>query len=325
MKVAVTGASGHVGANLCRMLLQKGFDLKVLVHHDERALDGLSVEKIRGSVHDTASLRRLAEGADTVIHLAARISILNSRSEAIRHINVTGTKNMLEQSIAAGVRRFIYFSSIHALEQHPLSEKLDESRPLVEYNPLPYEMTKAEAEKYVTDMNGRGIETIILNPTAILGPNDYYPSLMGQVLIKLYRRTLPGLIPGGYDWVDVRDISEAVIEAISSGTPGERYILSGKWADLKTLAEIVGQVSGRKPVRREFSMGMARLGVPFMRLYSWLKNEDALYSFETLKIVKGGSAMISHEKSTKELNFRPRPLEETVKDSIDWFRQEGYI
>jgi dihydroflavonol-4-reductase len=324
MKIAVTGATGHVGANLCRELISRGHHVKALIHHDTRAIKDLDVERIDGSLADPASLDNLCRDAEVIYHLAAMISIDGKRDKLIK-TNVEGTKNLLAAIKKNQVKRLIHFSSIHALSHFPLDEKMDESRPLVETSPMMYEVTKSMGEKIVRAEIANGLDGIIVNPTAIIGPNDYKPSLVGQVLIRLYKGTLPALVPGGYDWVDVRDITNAIIQAIDHGQKGERYILSGNFLPVKDFAQIVQKVSGKKVVKMMVPTGLAKVGVPFIRLYSAITGQDPLYTNESLKILLSGNHKINHDKASRELGFNPRPTEESVKDALDWFRQNHYI
>ena len=325
MKIGVTGASGHIGAHLTRILLKKKNTVRVLEHNDKRAIEGLDVEIIKGSLNDKISLDQFCKGVDVVFHLAARISIGANSFETLHKINVEGTQNLVKACKQAGVKRIIYFSSIHALQHAPLDQPLDESRPLVKDSPQAYERTKSMGEEWIFSQETDDFEVIVLNPTAVVGPIDFKPSLMGQLLIKLYKGNLPGLVPGGYNWVDVRDVAEAASNAITNGKSGEHYILSGNWYSIKNLADLLQQVSGKKIVNMVFPIWLARIGVPFIHLWSILSNQQPLYTNESLDIVMQGNKNILNDKARKELGFNPRPLSDSVKDSLNWFKENHYI
>jgi dihydroflavonol-4-reductase len=262
---------------------------------------------------------------DAVIHLAAKISISRFLTDDLRNTNILGTKNILDASRKHKIKRFIHFSSIHALDNSPLDKPMDETQPMASKNPLPYEMTKAAGEKLVYEACKDGLDASVINPTAILGPHDYKPSLMGQVVMKLYNNSLPALIKGGYDWVDVRDVAIGAVSCIEKGRKGERYILSGKWASLPELSALIGKVSGRKTPGIVVPDWMAKLGVPFMKVMADLKKEHPLYTFESLEIIKMGNTMIRHAKAERELGYTPRELEITVKDTVDWFKNNDFL
>ncbi len=202
MKIAVTGANGHVGACLVRLLLKEKHEVRVLVHHGTKALQGLNLETVKGGLDNADALKRLCHDREIVFHLAAKIAIGSERYDEVYKVNVQGTKNLTIAALKAGVKRFVHFSSIHALQQFPQDKPVDETRPLALDTEMVYEKTKALAEKWVLAQNRPGFQVIILNPTAIIGPYDFKPSYLGQVIQMIYKGTLPGLVPAGYNWVE---------------------------------------------------------------------------------------------------------------------------
>jgi dihydroflavonol-4-reductase len=132
MTVAVTGAAGHAGANLIRALLAQDRPTRALVHTDRKALRGLELEVVEGDVCSLESLIKAFKGAEVVYHLAAHISILKEDWPLLKSVNIVGTRNVVEACLRCGVRRLIYFSSIHTVTQKPENIPVDETRPLVE-------------------------------------------------------------------------------------------------------------------------------------------------------------------------------------------------
>ena len=325
MKIAVTGASGHIGVNLCRELIEKEHSVRALVHKNDHGIRELPVERIQGDLRDSSSLSRLVSGVDIVFHLAAVISIQVKGKEELYEKNVGGTENILRACQKKGVRRFIHFSSIHALIQEPFDLALDENRPLALNDRVEYSRSKALAEKAVQEAVEEGLDAVILNPTAGIGPFDYGPSLLGRALILIHQGKIPALIHGGYDWVDVRDVAKASVVSIEKGKTGERYILSGHWRTLCELAEQVYQISGERFKRLTCSAGLARIGLPFLKLYCRLKGTQPLYTKDSLKILQTAHKRISSEKAKESLGFIPRPIEETLRDTYDWYRKNGLM
>jgi len=325
MKVAVTGASGHIGSNLVRELISKGHQVRVLYHEDNRGFEGLPVEAIPGSMNDQDALTRLVTGTDIVFHLAAQISINGKNDKRLLDKNIEGTRNIIEAIHRSGNIRLIHFSSIHALEHEPLDQVLDENRPLALTDPIYYTQSKAYSEQIVLKAVTNGLDAIILNPTAVIGPFDFKPSLMGQAIVRFYKGRLPALIPGGYDWVDVRDVVQAAINATTKGKTGKRYILSGQWKTIKTLGQEVHYLGGRKIPCIRVPFWLAIAAVPLFRLLAWLSGRIPLYTYESLHIIKNGNPAISSLLARNELNYQPRPFEGTVKDTVAWYRENGYI
>jgi len=325
MKIAVTGASGHIGVNLCRLLINKGFQVRALIHKNFRGLKDLELETIQGDLMDPSSLKTLVEHMDIVFHLAAVISIRGKKDKEILSQNVEGTRNILNASLEASVKRLIHFSSIHALTQEPHDQVLDETRPLALNDWMVYSRSKALSEREVLKFCESGLDGVILNPTAVLGPYDYQPSLLGRGFILLAQGKFPFMVPGGYDWVDVRDVVQAAYSSIKNARKGERYLLSGHWRQLKELSLIISKYIDCKPPRISCPHWLAKLGLPFINIYCSINRKEPLYTYDSLNTIRIGHRAISHQKASSELGFSPRPLEDTIKDTIDWFRENGYL
>jgi len=325
MKVAVTGASGHVGNVLCRELIKQGHWVRALIHHDTDDLESIGVEMVQGDLMDINSLEKLCMDCEVVYHLAAKISIDEKEKDLVRLTNVTGTQNLIKAAIKTSIKKFIHFSTIHVLDPFPLDEELNETRPYIGHTHMIYEQSKTESEKLVLEAVQEGLNAVIITPTAIIGPYDYKPSFLGQALIKMVTNSLPMLVSGGYDWVDVRDVVVCAIAAAEKGRQGERYIASGHYLSLKNLSQMIGKVTGRKTPSFTGPTILAKIGLPFIALYSKLKNEAPLYTSNSLEILKNSNRCISHAKATAELNYQPRPLEETLMDTFDWFNKNGLI
>jgi dihydroflavonol-4-reductase len=324
MKVAITGASGHIGNCLVQELKKQGAKIKVLVYNSMIDLDEIDVEPIRGDLLEPESLDNLCEGVDIVFHLAAQIAIENKSSATVYETNVTGTKNMIKAANHARVSKFIHFSSIHAFQIGSPDKLLDESRSLVETNKIIYEFTKAEGEREIMKAVKEGLNAVILNPTAVIGPFDYQRSLLGQALIKIYKNKLPFMVPGGYNWVDVRDVVSASINAVEYGRKGENYILSGEYCSLQALSSLISKISGCK-IPLIVPVSLARLACPFYKVYSSIAKKEPLYTYQSLDILVNSPVNISNAKAKKELHYEPRPLEQTLRDTFDWYKENNFI
>jgi dihydroflavonol-4-reductase len=325
MTVVVTGATGHVGANLVRALLDRGRGVRCLAHVNTRAIDGLDVELARGDVCDPDSLSRAFRGADVVYHLAARISLSMGDWPALEAVNVAGTRNVVEACRRAGVRRLVYFSSIHALAQEPLDVPVDESRPLVTSRRCPpYDRSKAAAEVIVRQAMAQGLDAVIINPTAVIGPHDYQPSHFGEAVILMATNKLPALVAGGFDWVDVRDVVAGALLAEEKAPRGSGYLLSGHWVSMCDIAAGIAEIIGTPINKFVCPLWLARAGAPVMQGISRISGKRPLYTGASLRALKSNHH-ISHDKAARELGYRPRPFRETLADTLRWFRENGRL
>ncbi len=325
MTVVVTGAAGHAGNNLVQALLAQGRCVRALVHRDRRALEGLDVEIIEGDVRDFASLRRAFDSAKVVYHTAAYISLSKDEWPRLEAINVHGTRNVVDACVDRGVQRLIHSSSIHALAQEPLNVPLDESRPLVDSPRCPpYDRSKAAGEMEVRRAIEDGLDAVIIYPTGMLGPNDFRPSYFGQVLLALCLKRLPALVSGGFNWVDVRDVVAGAMAAENRAPIGSRYLLPGHWASLRELAAMVTEINWTRPPRLVLPKWVARLGVPFWSRFTRLDGEHPLYTGVSLRALRS-NRMISCKRAARDLGYHPRPLQETLADTLRWFAKTGLL
>jgi len=321
MTIVVTGASGHIGNNLVRALLSHGEHVRALVHHDSKALEGLDVETVHGDVLDTETLENAFEGADVVFHTAAYITVASTSSPRLETVNVRGPKNVCEAAHRCGVRRLVHFSSIEALVDEPPDRPVDETRPLVSPEMRghpPYAYSKAAGQRKVQEAIAAGLDAIIIYPTATIGPHDYGRGLPNSGVLALNGGKMPALIPGGFDWVDVRDVAASAIRAAETAPGGEQYILGGHWMSLRDMAHLVEELSGFPAPRLVIPTWLARAIAPFAEAYGGLAHQRPLLTSAALRPLRS-NPNISHARAERELGHNPRPLRDTVTDTLHWF------
>jgi dihydroflavonol-4-reductase len=324
MTVVVTGATGHVGNTLVRALLERGDAVRAVIYgSDERALAGLPVERVYADTRDVAAVRRALSGADLVYHLAAVISIDEASDRLVRAVNVDGTRNVAEACLAEGVRRLVHMSSVHALAAEQTTGPIDETCPLIERtDALAYDRSKADGERAVLKAVEDGLDAVIVSPAAVLGPNDYGPSLLADSVLKLQRR--PFATEGAYNWVDVRDVVAGTVAAAERGRRGERYLLSGERLTVRALAELLAdQAGGRRP-RATIPVRALAWALPWVSTYARWTKRRPLYTAHALRILVSPCDFV-HHKARRELGFSPRPMADTVVDALRFYREAGYV
>lgn len=324
-ETVVTGAAGHIGAVLVRLLLARGVRPRAVVHRDERALEGLDVERVRADVLDVSSLRAAFDGAEIVFHLAARISIEARDAALTEAVNVSGVENVVDACLAASVRRLVHFSSIHALSPEPRDGVVAEDRGLCDGMPVPhYDLSKAGGERALAAGLARGLDAVTVNPTGVIGPYDFAPSLMGETLLRLARRELPGLVTGSFDWVDVRDVCAGALTAAERGRSGHRYLLSGHRGSVVEIAALASAVTGVPAPGLVVPMWLARAGAPVATAWERARGRRALSTSAALHALRNHGD-VSHGKATAELAYAPRPLATTIADTYRWFAERGLV
>ena len=325
MSVLVTGAAGHLGNNVVRALLAQGRTVRALTHATSASLAGLDVEKSQGDILDRASLDRAFEGVESVYHCAALVSILPSDGPRVLRTNVLGPRNVVDACLAHGVKRLVHVSSVHALGPPRSNGVTDEScGPNLDPTAPAYDRSKTAGEEEIRAGIRRGLDAVTVNPTGIIGPHDYFPHLTGRALITMYRGRLPMNIEGGFNWVDVRDVAAGALAAEARGRTGEGYLLSGHWASMPDIAQLMRDSTGRRGPRLVAPLWLARLGLPFLSAWAKLTRQAPLYTAPSLRALTEHRAC-SSAKAGAELGFAPRPLAQTIDDTFAFYAQAGLL
>jgi dihydroflavonol-4-reductase len=319
--ILVTGATGHIGNVLVRKLTERGERVRALIWRgeDTAPLQGLDVEFAEGDLLDLPSLEHALRGIKRVFHLAGLISILPGTDSIVQRVNVVGTRNMLAAAQRARVDRFVYTSSIHALEERSCSDVIDES---ARFDPVgapgAYGRSKAEASLEVQQAARDGLDAVIVCPTGVLGPYDFRRSEIGSVLLDAaLGKTMP-FVEGAYDFADVRDVADGLILAEAKGMRGETYILSGSRISVRYMLATVREVTGKAFHCIKIPFGLARLAARMMPAYYRRTHERPRFTTVSLDVLRSNSN-ISHAKATRELGYQPRLLVESIADAVNWF------
>jgi dihydroflavonol-4-reductase len=319
--ILVTGATGHIGNVLVRKLLDQGEKVRALIWRgeDTTPLKGLNVEQVVGDILDPTSLKPAMLGVETVYHLAGIISIMPGQNPLVWQVNVEGTRNVLEAARHARVRRLIYTSSIHAIARAPHGVMMDESLGFDQNNPYgEYDRSKAAASLEVLKATAIGLDAVIVCPTGVIGPYDFRGSEMGEVIRSASEARPMFYVEGAYDFVDVRDVAEGMIAARKHGRRGESYILSGQKLSVRYMLETVREVTGKafSSIKIPFSLAeIAARYTPWYYRRTKMKPRFTPYSLEVLH----SNSNISCKKAMMELGYKPRPIYESIADTVRWF------
>lgn len=317
----ITGATGHIGNVLVRMLLERGDRVRAMIMpgEDPSPLSGLDVEIVEADVLDYQSLLKAFDHVQVVYHLAGIISILPGKEQMVQVVNVIGTRNVIQAAQEAGVGRLVYTSSIHALQRVPHGITIDETIPFdTEHAISSYDSSKASASMEVLNAVSQGMDAVIVCPTGVIGPYDFRRSEMGQLILDCVEQKPMLYVDGAYDFVDVRDVAEGLILASQKGRCGESYILSGERIEVLDIIHIVQEVLDKRLFSLKIPMRLARLVANIMPLYYRLTRVKPRFTSYSLATITSNS-FISHAKARLELGYHPRPLRESLSDTVSWF------
>lgn len=316
----VTGATGHIGNVLVRKLLARGEKVRALILPGESraSISGLEAEIVEGDVLNMQSLFKSLQGIRGIFHLAGVISIMPGANQLVRRVNVEGTKNILRAAKEMPVKKFVYTSSIHAIKRVAVG-LIDETLPYDPNNPYgEYDQAKAEATLEVQQAAHAGLEAVIACPTGVIGPYDFRGSMMGEVIHSAAQKRPTLYVDGAYDFVDVRDVADGLIAAAQKGKRGESYILSGHKISVRYLLETVREITGRHFFQMKIPFDLAKFAALFTPIYYRFAHASPRFTPYSLEVLRSNSN-ISHAKATRELDYQPRSLYESIKDTVKWF------
>ena len=328
-RVLVTGAGGHLGANLVRRLLQVGASVRALLYSDRerRSVAELPVETMIGDLRHPDFAAAAVSGCTEVHHCAAVVSTANRHRWELFSCNVLATRVLLAEAQRAGVRKVVVTSSISATGRHTDSGPSDETVP---FNPLehhaPYALTKAAVEHECLKAVVAGLSVVIAVPTAIVGPNDFKPSRFGQVLQRFAAGRLHAYCPGGTSFVTARDIAEGHVLAMAHGSPGEKYIFSSEFKTIDDIMRLCSEVTGRPmPLMRIPPGAMKVLSSGIETVQSLLApNREPLVTQSEVRILQQYRT-VDISKARTQLGFQPTRVDDAIREAFDCFISRGEI
>lgn len=322
-RIGITGANGHVGANLVHLLLKEGYTVRALIHKNDNALQNLPIEMISGDLFDLSSLNNFCEDLDAVVHCAGWIGIERKEALETLKVNVEGTRNIVNACLKAHVKHYVQVSSIQAFKVRR-GGLIDENTEKADESCDPYSYSKQLGEQEVRKAMQQGLKVSIVNPTSIIGPRDFNPGAQSEAILKIANRSVPALIKAGFDWIDVRDVALGILGALKHGENGANYLLSGHWKTFKNIAEDIALWSGTKPISIYLPIALAEFGALFQELWAKLSGQPPLLTREAMQYVRNTPKEISHQKASDTFDFHPRPFEETLTDTLHWMREQKW-
>ncbi|MCY4170006.1 MAG: NAD-dependent epimerase/dehydratase family protein [Bacteroidetes bacterium] len=332
--VFLTGAAGHLGANLLHRLLDDSVKVRVLLREDDNneALEGLNVETHYGDIRDLESIRIAMKGCQGVYHVAAKISTIEGNLAHRREIyecNVIGTRNILQAAREVNAGRVVMTGSFSAVG-YDLDDSSAPSNETMQFYPMernmPYERSKVLAEHECWKAAAQGQEVVVATCCALVGGYDYLPSRIGRTLVDHTRGKVKGYVDGGFEFVAARDIVQGHILCMERGRSGEKYIFSSGYKTISEILTMFEEVSGIKRSSRRIPV---KAMLVFAEVASYYLSR-AHPSFPQ-RFTPGAIRLLQKRrhadtsKAQQELGFKPTPLIDAVHEAYAFHYARGSI
>jgi len=323
-RILITGATGQVGNAIARRLAGEGAEVRALVRSSKRAdvlLEG--VEAVIGDVTDPKSLQAALDGVGTVYHAAGIPEQWRKDTDEFARVNVEGTRNVVEAALAAGVERFVYTSTDDALVQGP-GKEFDESVLNPGPGDTPYQRSKLEADRVVTEALDRGLPAVFLHPAGVYGPAPFLVKGLNDLLLELAKRKTPMLLPGGMGVAFSEDVADGHVRAAAQAPVGARYLLAESFQPLTDIAKAVAAAEPRAKVPPVMPMPIARTVMRVGEGVANMTGKPPLIAKSVLLFLERG-ARPSGARARSELGWSPTPFTTGVERTLEHFRQQGWL
>jgi len=326
MDVLVTGATGFVGANVARLLVADGYRVRVLARPASslRALEGCPVEVVRGDILEPDFVAAALTGCARVFHVAGDYRLWARDPGEIYRNNVDGTRTVLEACARAGVERVVYTSSVGTLGLPREGGPGTETTPVSLDDMIgPYKRSKFLAERVAEEYAASGLGVVIVNPTNPIGPWEVKPTPTGRMILDYLLGRMFGTLDTGLNLIHVADVAHGHLLAARLGRVGEKYILGCENHSLAEIFRMLERITGIRAPRLRLPHALVFLVA--------LANEGlARATGRPPRVPLAGVRMarkhmyFSAEKAVRELGLPQTPVEQALRDAVDWFVAHGY-
>ena len=321
MKCFVTGGTGFVGANLIRLLLQQGYEVRALVRSSSSLdnLKSLDIEIVEGDLN-SSNLSQQMSGCQVLFHVAAQYSLWQADSDLLYRSNVLGTRNILACARQAGIDRTVYTSSVAAIGVKPHGVADETYQSPVEKLVGDYKKSKYYAEQEAVKAVQQGQDIVIVNPSTPIGAFDLKPTPTGEIIVRFVQRKMPFYVDTGLNLIDVQDVAWGHILALEKGRTGDRYILGNQNLTFQQLLGKLEQIT---------NIPAPKYTIPYSIPYgvAWLE-ENVLAKLGKQPTVALDGVRMSRQrmfydssKAVNELGLPQSDIDGALTEAVDWFQK----
>ena len=323
----VTGANGHLGNNLVRLLIEKGVPVRASVRNikNKEPFAGLNCEVVQADITNKQSLISALQGVETFYAVGAAFKLwAKNPKKEIYDVNLDGTKNTIEAAAEAGVKRIVYVSSIAALDYSKLPTKESNG-----YNPDRRDMyynSKNDGEKLAFELAKKhNIELVAVLPSAMIGNEAFAPlNVSYNIINAILKKEIPVETKITLNWIDVKDVAQGCYLAATKGKNGERYILANeKCTSIKDTTKIAQELFPELKIKLPTAVPKPILFAIawFMEIGSKISGKAPLLTPKEIAMFSGLQQDFDISKARTELGFKPKSSTQAVKEAMKYLRE----
>jgi dihydroflavonol-4-reductase len=283
------------------------------------------VDFAEGDLRDGRSLDAALQGIDRVFHVAADYRLWSARPEEMYESNVGGTRNVLQAAQRAGVSRFIYTSTVATIAvSRGDSLPNEETHARVDEMIGHYKRSKFLAEEEAMKAASAGFPVVIVNPTTPVGALDWKPTPTGRIVVDFLNGRMPAYVDTGLNMVAVDDVAAGHLLAAERGRSGGRYILGARNMTLQEILQALAQITGRPAPWVRLPHFVALAAAHLDEWISRARGRVPQIPVEGVKISRH-RMFVDGSKATRELGYRPGPVEAALAQAVEWYEANGYV
>jgi dihydroflavonol-4-reductase len=313
----VIGANGFLGSHVTRQLVANGHEVRAMVRRNANTIgiDDLSVTRFSGDIWDSDTLSDAMLGVDDVYYCVVDTRGWLRDPAPLFRTNVDGTRNVLEVAKTANLRKFVFTSSYVTVGRRR-GRVATEDDIIVDRGLTPYVRSRVQAENIVLQYaKEHGLPAVAMGVSTTYGSGDWGRTPHGAIVAGAAFGKLPFVMSGiELEAVGIDDAARALILAADRGRVGERYLISEKMISNAEVVRIVAEAAGVPAPTKSIPLPMSYVLATAGSIKAKLRGTDEQLSLDSLRLMRA-EAPVDHSKASRELNWEPRPVEESIREA----------